>query len=253
MTTTIVIPCYNEAERLDQDAFARFHEAQPNTRLIFVDDGSRDETLRILEELAPRVGGAVVALSPNGGKAEAVRAGVLRALEDGATTQVGYWDADLATALEVIPQMEAVLEDDAFDVVIAARVQLLGRHIERDPLRHYAGRVFATFASTLLQMPVYDTQCGAKLFRVNAPMRAAFAEPFVASWAFDVELLSRLATLRSDAGLTSVELATYEFPLLRWRDVAGSKVKPSDFPKALGELGRIWLEHRNGYRGPGAS
>ena len=91
---------------------------------------------------------------------------------------------------------------------------------------------------------MYDTQCGAKLFRNTPETRAAFAEPFISSWIFDVELLARLGkTGRSDATYDT-RRCVYEKPLLAWIDVAGSKIKLRDWVKAAGELVRIAFRYR---------
>jgi dolichyl-phosphate beta-glucosyltransferase len=127
--------------------------------------------------------------------------------------------------------------------VIGARVQLLGRSIARSPARHYLGRVLATVASILLRMPIYDTQCGAKLFRVTPMTRALFAQPFITSWTFDVELIARLIRLRRQLGPDDAAQLIYELPLERWRDVAGSKVRTADFARALLEMTRIYLRY----------
>lgn len=248
-THAIVVPCYNEAQRFDPEAFLENARQRPDRRFVLVDDGSTDDTWSLLQRTAARLPAQVEAIqqSPNAGKAEAVRRGVLHAMANAATDIVGYFDADLATPLSALDRMLAPLLDGDAEIVLAARVQLLGRHIDRNPARHYAGRVFATAASSLLDMPIYDTQCGAKLFRVTPTVRAAFSAPFVTSWTFDVELLSRLAHLRAGAGLPPLEDVTFEFPLTRWTDVAGSKVRPKDFPLALRDLGRIWWAHRGGY------
>jgi glycosyltransferase involved in cell wall biosynthesis len=247
----IVVPCYNEATRFSPAAFVDNARQTPNRRFVFVDDGSTDATWDVLRDTAAALPAQLEAVQqhPNAGKAEAVRTGVLHAIEDPDTDWVGYFDADLATPLDALDQMMALFDAHAeLELVLAARVQLLGRHIDRNPTRHYAGRVFATAASTLLAMPIYDTQCGAKLFRVTDLLRIAFAERFVTSWTFDVELLSRLAHLREGAGLPPLEAVTHELPLTRWTDVAGSKVRAKDFPLALRDLGRIWWNHRGGYR-----
>jgi hypothetical protein len=95
-------------------------------------------------------------------------------------------------------------------------------------------------------MPIYDTQCGAKLFRVGPPLERALAEPFVSGWVFDVELLRRLQVARADLGLSTVEASTVEYPLHDWKDVQGSKVKPTDFPRALAQLTRIYRRYGAG-------
>ena len=249
---SIVVPCFNEAERFDADAFVRYRAEHSELRFTLVDDGSSDDTLRVLRGAADRdpEGFEVLALPVNGGKAEAVRAGLLHAMRDGTTKIVGYFDADLATPLDMIAPMVSRLEDQAaLEIVIASRVQLLGRHIKRDRTRHYAGRVFATCASVLLQMPIYDTQCGAKLFRVTPTLHDAIRERFVTGWTFDVELFSRMQGLREQQGLPPLEAVTFEFPLDRWTDVDGSKVRARDFPVALRDLARIGWSHRGGYGG----
>jgi dolichyl-phosphate beta-glucosyltransferase len=125
---------------------------------------------------------------------------------------------------------------------------LLGRAIERNPIRHYLGRMFATVASLVLDLAVYDTQCGAKLFRASAEAEALFAEPFLVNWTFDVELIARVQAHRLRAGLTSASDSIYELPLDEWHDVAGSKVHATDFLMALLEMGRIHAKYGRGGR-----
>jgi glycosyltransferase involved in cell wall biosynthesis len=238
--TTLVVPCYDEAARLDRAAFERFAKSRPDVGFVFVDDGSRDATAALLESLAAALPAQadVLRLERNAGKAEAVRRGVLRALER-RPRHVGYWDADLATPLEALPELEALLDERAeLLCVFGSRVRLLGRRIERRATRHYLGRVFATAASVVLRLPIYDTQCGAKLFRAGDETRALFAEPFVSGWIFDVELVARLIAARRAAGASAAD-AIHEHPLRVWRHVEGSKVRPSDFLRALRDLARI--------------
>ena len=243
----MVVPCYNEAVRLRTDAFVEFlrSERSLSTQILFVNDGSRDATLSILQSLRSRFPERIRVLDrqPNAGKAEAVRHGMLHAISSSACAITGFWDADLATPLEQILDLAAVLErDPELTMVFGARVRLLGRHINRQPLRHYLGRCFATTASTLLRLPIYDTQCGAKLFRVTPELREVLAEPFQSRWIFDVELLARfMARHRSDPA--SVRDHIYEYPLPVWTDVAGSKVSPFDFFTAFGELFRIYRRY----------
>jgi dolichyl-phosphate beta-glucosyltransferase len=243
----IVVPCFNEAKRLRADAFRAFCAAVPDVDFLFVDDGSRDETLARLRELERGLPGrvSVLPLAPNRGKAGAVREGMRAGFKTGAEL-VGYWDADLATPLDEIARFRAVFDaHPAVAWVMGARVQLLGRMVRRSPIRHYLGRVFATGVSLLLQLPIYDTQCGAKLFRNDAGMASLFDEPFCVNWTFDVELLARFLQLR---GSQSAKDSLYELPLERWEDVAGSKVKASDFFVAFAEIGRLWRRYGRGAR-----
>jgi glycosyltransferase involved in cell wall biosynthesis len=238
----IVVPCYNEELRLRADQFLRFlRESQ--VRFIFVDDGSRDKTLDLLESLrAGQQDRVFVLRSPaNQGKAEAVRMGFNFALDQNAD-YIGYWDADLATPLDAIPQFMAVFAARPdLDMVFGSRVKLLGRHVHRRTGRHYLGRVFATVVSVMLHLPIYDTQCGAKIFRVRPETRGLTGESFRTRWVFDVELLARYIRQQGSADLAAQRI--YEFPLDVWEDIGGSKVKPFDFFVALRDVIRIYWKY----------
>jgi len=235
----LVIPCYNEAARLDTETFVRFVSVRSDIGLLFVDDGSTDSTLAVLEDLAGKAAGKIetLALPRNRGKAHAVQRGIVAAV-DKQPELIGYWDADLATPLNAIDDFIEVIDTRAdIDIVIGSRVKLLGRRIDRHAHRHYAGRLFATAASLALGLDVYDTQCGAKIFRVNPQIRRVFATPFVSKWVFDVEILARYANvIGTDRAASSI----YELPLTAWTDVPGSKVKVRHAARAFWDVARIW-------------
>lgn len=242
----IVVPCYNEASRLDLGAFREFVAREPGIEFLFVNDGSSDATLTRLRELeaSDRNSFAVLDLPRNAGKAEAVRAGLCVAFKSSADF-VGYWDADLATPLDEIPRFVAVLERlPRIEMVFGARVQLLGRSVRRSSLRHYLGRVFATAVSHVIGLAIYDTQCGAKLLRRTPELASLFEKKFGVNWTFDVEILARMIRSRSGGTLTPAAEAIYELPLERWHEVAGSKVKPLDFFVAFIEIAQIWYRYR---------
>lgn len=243
---TIVIPCYNEETRFPFDPFTAFADANPAIRFLLVNDGSRDNTLAVLRRA--RVGREeqvdVIDQPANGGKGEAVRSGVLAALKQEGCQYVGFWDADLATPLNMIPELTAVLVNrPELAMVFGARVKLLGRHVERRAIRHYLGRVFATVVSIALRLPIYDTQCGAKVFRVTGETEVLFAEPFCSRWVFDVEIIARFIRRRA-YDMEAVQRSIYEFPLPEWRDIAGSRVKPGDFLKAFFDIVKIYTRYR---------
>ncbi len=194
---TLVVPCHNEASRLDPDAFLRFATNHSGVRLVLVDDGSVDGTGAILERMRAAAPEAVsmIRLPERRGKAEAVRAGILAGLEQGPQL-VGFFDADLATPLATIDDFLTVLRlRPTVEFVLGSRVMLMGRDVRRKAVRHYLGRVFATAASHALDLPVYDTQCGAKILRVTAGTASLFATPFRSRWVFDVELIARYLRL----------------------------------------------------------
>jgi len=237
LTCTIVVPCYNEAVRLDTDSFGRYLENSSDTCFVLVNDGSTDRTIDVLTKLQSAFPDRIDVLDrkKNAGKGEAVRAGMLHALQ-GSSDFVGFWDADLATPLDAIADLlQPLTANPRIQMVFGARVKLMGRDIERKPSRHYLGRVFATTVSMLLRLPIYDTQCGAKMFRANEETRSLFAGPFHSRWIFDVEILARFIQGRR-GDVQSVRQSIYEFPLMEWRDVGGSKVRPKDFLRAFIDL-----------------
>jgi dolichyl-phosphate beta-glucosyltransferase len=234
----IVVPCYNEELRLDVEEFRRFQLEGHPVEFLFVNDGSRDRTIDVLGRLAAGDPGrfSVLDLPQNGGKAEAVRQGTLAALAT-RPDYVGFWDADLATPLGELPNFLDLLgARPELHLVFGARVRLLGREISRQPARHYVGRIGATLISSSLGVAVYDTQCGAKVFRASEELAEVFSRPFLSRWIFDVEILARFI---ERWGRNRTARATYELPLRRWHDVRGSKVRSGDFLKALHDLWRI--------------
>lgn len=245
-TIITVVPCFNEARRLDGERLLELAPG-PAHRLLLVNDGSTDETAARLDALSRAHPARVLVrhLPENRGKAEAVRAGLLEALSLGATA-VGYFDADLATPPSEMLRLYDVLHSLGVKFVLASRVALLGREIERTPRRHYLGRVFATLASVALGLRVYDTQCGAKAMLVTPELKAALATPFSSRWVFDVELLMRL--LSAPGGECYVAADFAEMPLRAWNDVKGSKLSSRAMAGAATDLARLALEFGPGRR-----
>ncbi len=235
----IVIPCYNEAARINLEAFRSFRsESKKSIDFLFVNDGSKDQTLRILTEFCSKEKHfRVLDLGENCGKAEAIR----RAMSGAVIEQyryMGFFDADLATPLIEIENLLKHAEISDKDFVLGSRVQLLGySEINRKPTRHYIGRVFATLVSNMLKIPIYDTQCGAKLFR-SSLVPDLFRQPFVSKWLFDVELLFRFKHLDEH-----FEQKIIEVPLKKWLDVPGSKISFFYFLKAPFDLLKIYSHY----------
>lgn len=240
MKTIVVVPCYNESKRLPQDAFLDYVERHDDVAFLFANDGSRDNTLEVLQSLTARHERLLLLdIQPNGGKAEAVRKGMLYAAEHYKPEYIAFWDADLATPLdEIKPMVEWA--DRGYDAIMGLRLMRLGAKVKRKPMRHYLGRCFATVASLMLDLPVYDTQCGAKLFRTEV-VEAIFPEQFITRWLFDVELLARYKKVYGKERAIS---KIYEFPLFQWQDIDGSQLKSRDFFKAPVELMKIKRKYK---------
>ncbi|GIW94845.1 MAG: hypothetical protein KatS3mg110_2886 [Pirellulaceae bacterium] len=277
----VIVPCYNEEKRFRSHEFLSFAAQHTDILFLLVDDGSRDATARLLDGLAeqcPEQFG-VLRLDCNAGKAEAVRqamrfiweirgsreapAQVCRGVSQEWRQRaqeaafVGYWDADLATPLdEIIPMRHLLLSSPQVHAVLGSRVRMLGRKIHRRAWRHYLGRVLATLASWAVRLPVYDSQCGAKLFRIDATPEAIWQQPFVSRWLFDLEILSRWRRWMNEKAAAegkahAGELPVVEYPVQQWSDVAGSKVTWLSGLRALAEMAVLAWQERRSCRTPG--
>lgn len=246
----LVVPCHNEAARLDPEAFVAFASVRPAVSLLFVDDGSTDATAAVVAHIQQAAPAAVslVRLPSRQGKAEAVRVGILEGIRRQAVL-VGFWDADLATPLSAVDDFLALAaQRPEMEVILGSRVMLMGRDIRRHAARHYLGRVFATAVSLALDLPVYDTQCGAKVFRVNDAVAAIFATPFRDRWIFDVELLARYLAQPVEADAPPRRARIYELAVPAWHHKAGSKLRATDYLRAVPALCHIWRERRRSLR-----
>lgn len=242
----LIVPCYNEAARLDPAAFLKFASSHPSVWLLFVDDGSCDRTLEILQRMrdaAPETIG-VLPLASREGKAEAVRLGILEGIRRHAEF-VGFWDADLSTPLEAVDDFLALARvRPEMEIILGSRVMLMGRDIRRQAWRHYLGRVFATAVSLALDLPVYDTQCGAKVFRVSDATAAVFATRFRSRWIFDVEVLARYLDQPTPADGLPRRARIYELVVPRWHHRRGSHLRWTDAVRAMFDLAAIWRSRR---------
>ena len=241
--TGIVVPCYNEATRLSAQEIAAFCRERPWVHFCFVDDGSADGTLGVLRTIEKDISsqGMVLKLGKNRGKAEAVRAGVKHLCAEKRFAFIGYWDADLSTPLDEIPRfLEVAQNHPRVQFLCGARIRRMGAVVERKRYRHYLGRIFATATGLLLHLPIYDTQCGAKLFTAELGEHL-FDKPFLSWWFFDVELFAR--TIQR-VGHEEAHHAIFEVPLQEWRDRSGSKVTLLTYLRAPVDLLKIHRHYK---------
>lgn len=217
LNLSLVIPAYNEAERLGrtlQAAFEYLNAQTSESEIIVVDDGSTDGTAQVAAEsfanFSGRVSSSVIRVPANRGKGHAVRAGLLAARAPIAL----FSDADLSTPLTETPKLVAPIRAGEYDLVFGSRAldrSLIGVH--QPWRREQSGRVFNLVMRLATGLPFWDTQCGFKAFRMDV-CRPIVEAGKIDRFGFDVELLyvAHLAGLRLD------ERA------VRWNDVAGSKV-----------------------------
>jgi dolichyl-phosphate beta-glucosyltransferase len=243
----LVIPCYNEAKRLRVQDFVACLKDRAALSICLVNDGSSDGTAAVLDGLRrndpDRI--LVLTLAANRGKAEAVRQGVLHVAASRRYALVGYWDADLSTPLgEVDLMLQELAKHPGCQLAMGSRIKRLGSEIDRRAKRHVLGRVFATFASLILGLPVYDSQCGAKLFRAES-IDILFRDPFITRWLFDVEIIARL---RNHIGTDGVLKTTIEVPLNTWIEVGGSKLHAADMIRVPMELLQIRAHYNRDVR-----
>lgn len=230
--TLIIIPCFDEEKRLKIENLLSLL-AHPNLHILLVNDGSRDKTAKLIDQLSNKHQNiSAHHLEKNCGKGEAVREGLLVALKLDYSV-AGYVDADFATPPdEVLRVLDLFLTGEA-DVAWGARVNLMSSNIQRSFHRHYLGRIFATVASLVLGVSVYDTQCGLKLFRVNKDLKSVLSSPFRSRWAFDVELIGRYCLLDTHS---EKRISFTEMPLMAWQDVGGSKLTLRSALRAFWDL-----------------
>lgn len=214
----IVVPCFNEQQRIDVDKFENFINTCTNVTLIFVDDGSLDETFRILEGFRLRYDNKIKVLrcAFNMGKGNAVRKGLLESLKSEKTQVVGFLDADLSTSLEEAIRIASFI-DSQVHFAFGSRLRRNGASIERRAHRHILGRIFATFASIYLKLPIYDTQCGAKFFD-RMTIESVFENRMNSRWIFDLEIFERYLKIYPIDSILEV-------PLRSWRDDGNSKLR----------------------------
>lgn len=228
----LVIPCYNEERRLSVDTFISELSENPDLTLLFVNDGSNDNTIKVIENICVAAPERALSLSldRNRGKGEAVCAGMLYLLEKGSYSPIGFWDADLAVPLsEIHDFLDVFRQNPDVHIVIGSRVHLAGRLIERVNIRHYLGRLFATVMCWTFGFAIYDTQCGAKLFDREV-LLPVVQEPFCSRWIFDVEIIIRLSRLPY---LKDQKNWLFEVPVKEWKNVSGTKRTVSTYSNAF--------------------
>ena len=237
-----VVPCYNEENRFLVSEYISFIKQFPNITICFVNDCSTDNTHNLLLQIKSLNEDKVhiISYNENGGKAEAVRKGVLYCNSSLNHSHVAYLDADLSTPLQELLRLSGYINEE-IEFVFGSRIMIIGTKIERKFSRHLVGRIIATFISAILGIVVYDTQCGCKIFTKELSMHL-FKEPFISKWLFDVELFARMINLfGKDRALKKM----LEVPLNEWINKEDSKVRITYFFRLWVDLLLINYRYKN--------
>lgn len=238
----VVIPCYNEESRLSGKEFADFVQQNLGYHLCFVNDGSKDNTLAVLNEL--RKGRedyiSIYDCEKNGGKAEAVRLGVLHLAKNQHLDYIGYLDADLSTDFQDFEDLVKTIETSQFKIVSGSRISRMGANITKESARKIISMTINLIIRMILGMSFRDTQCGAKIMTKEIANNM-FNEPFVTRWIFDVEIFLRM---KKFYGKHQVQNYICEQPLKRWIHADGSKLSMKDSVKIVGQLLEIAIHYR---------
>lgn len=226
LVTCIVIPCYNEQKGISIGEYSQFLNASPEVLICFVNDGSSDETQKVLEILKEKHNSQIhiISYQKNLGKAEAVRTGINYCNKNYNHRYIGYLDADLSATPEEFMELQSHLKGNVV-FCFGSRIMKIGSTIVRDNNRFIIGRIIATFISKLLRLKVYDTQCGCKIFTKEISI-LLFEKKIISKWLFDVELFYRMIAIFDIEKAVGKML---EVPLKQWIEKGDSKVKISYF------------------------
>jgi len=185
MHLSFIIPAYNEAARIGasiEKSIAYFERQSYDCEVLVVDDGSTDDTVKIVERY---VGGVVRLLRQptNMGKGAAVRRGML----EGSGEYRIFSDADFSTPITETARILELLRE--YDVVIGSRA--LDRSlvkVHQPWYRETMGKTFNLMVQVLAVSGIRDTQCGFKGFRARAAQEI-FSRARIDGFSFDVEAL----------------------------------------------------------------
>ena len=238
----VVIPCYNEEKRLLSDEFKTFISANLGYHLCFVNDGSTDDTLKVLNELCEgnENNMSVYNCEKNGGKAEAVRQGMLHLASLDQFDYIGFLDADLSTDFIDFHKLVDTIKGSEYKIVSGSRIDRMGAEITKESARKIISMTINYIIRKTLGMEFRDTQCGAKVMTQEI-IEKTFQKRFITRWLFDVEIFMRMKKVY---GSENAKKAICELPLKRWVHMDGSKLSFKDSFKIAFQIGKIALHYR---------
>jgi len=240
MRTGIIVPCYNEAQRMNVSKFVDFILSEEMYHLCFVNDGSTDDTLFVLESIQQhcpeRV--SVIDVKVNAGKASAVRSGARYLYSQTEISYIGFIDADLSTDFRDFKKLVETLEGEKnLQMVYGSRRK--GGDIRRNISRKIMSDIIKRMIYFIHRLPIEDTQCGAKVFKRQV-IPIVYGQAFMTRWLFDIEIFVRL---KKEYGPAGVMATAREQALERWVHVEDSKLGIRDSLMIPFRLLQIWLAY----------
>lgn len=225
----IIIPCYNEAKRLDYKNVEQLI-LNSDMDIFFVNDGSKDNTVEVINSIVSKHSERcfLIDFKENSGKANTIYKAINQINQEEKYDFIGYFDADFSTPAFEIIRLVDELNKRKCEFLMGSRILLLNSGIKRKYHRHIIGRVIITLINLKFKLGIYDTQCGSKLFSKTI-IPKAFDKPFYTSWLFDVEIFIRLQK-------QNLLIHGIETPVYNWKDVDGSKLGWKTGFKILKEL-----------------
>ena len=242
MKTGIIIPCYNEENRLNSTAFIHFINKENSYHLCFVNDGSKDQTISVLKKIQdtnPKKI-SILNIKKNGGKAAAVRTGARYLQSRGDIEYIGFIDADLSTDFIDFEKLVNTLKmNSQLNLVFGSRAKNPSKEIKKNNIRAIFSKIIKILVFFVLRLPIQDTQCGAKVFRTSL-VPVLFKKMFFSRWLFDIEMFLRMKKYFGKNGTIN---QIYEQPLQRWVHKDDSKLGFKDYLEIPFRLLSIWLNY----------
>ena len=232
----IIVPCYNEENNFHIEEYEKIISEYSDVLICFVDDGSTDQTKNIINKFLINKSEKIILLSHDGnkGKAEAVRTGITYCNTEYNHQYIAFLDADLSTSIDECLGLREYLQHEV-EFCFSSRIHYFNSKIQIKKHRYFIGRILRPIISKVLNVNIYDTQCGCKLFTKELSIKL-FKDQFISKWLFDIELFARAIKIY---GKYNIVNKMCEVPVKEWIDSNNTNVKPSYFFRLWYDLYKI--------------
>lgn len=227
---SIIIPLYNEQNRIDKLAkiYHFLNQQDFSYEVILINDGSYDNTLKMLKHLSKKVKFNLISYETNMGKGFAVKSGMLAAYGRYRL----FTDVDLSTPIEELSKFFPYLRE--YDLVIGSR-KMRGANLKKRQslIRENLGKGFTQLSKLVLELDISDFTCGFKCFSKKAS-KQIFSRQKIDRWGFDSEILF----IAKKLGFSIKEIP------ISWSNDPQTRVRfPQDIIQSFSDLWRIRYHH----------